>query len=262
MKSFYEQHHDQIASKRFDSKFPIRRRVHREIYASVTQWVSPGLRVLDAGCGEGVLSCLLAQNGANVTAIDYSRPNIEAAIRRAKELGGACASISFERGDAEHLPYAENAFDCVVSNHVLEHLPDFERGIAELHRVTRDLAIVALPTCVNPAAWALLGGDRYWRLGRRTPFAVPLGAARVGVALLLGKDGVDEGYAGRSDNTHIFRFPWKAQAALERAGFEVLEAQAQSIPMPYVPISLSALRRQPVFRNLGVGTVFRLRKRR
>ena len=53
MKSFYEQHHDQIASKRFDSKFPIRRRVHREIYASVTQWVSPGLRVLDAGCGEG-----------------------------------------------------------------------------------------------------------------------------------------------------------------------------------------------------------------
>jgi len=262
MKSFYADYHDQISKKRFDSPFPIRRRVHREIYASISPWVPAGSSVLDAGCGEGVPSCLLAQQGARVVGIDYSHPNVEAAIARAQQLGGACAEITFERADAENLPFEDDSFDYVVSNHVLEHLPDFERGIAELYRVTRDIAIVAVPTCLNPAAWALLGGDRYWRLGRRTPFAVPLGAARVGMALVTGRDGVDEGYAGRSENTHIFRFPWRARASLEKAGFEVLEVQAQSIPLPYVPVSFSALRDRALFRNFGVGTVFRLRKRR
>ena len=79
-KAFYQDHHDRIAEKRFDSKYPIRRTVHREIYDSVLQWIRPGERVLDAGCGEGVLSCLMADAGAEVHAVDYSRPNIDAVL--------------------------------------------------------------------------------------------------------------------------------------------------------------------------------------
>src|SRR6185503_10213945 len=89
-KQFYETHHDRIAEKRYDSKYPIRRAVHADIYDSVLQWVPAGARVLDAGCGEGVLSCLMAGRGAQVHAIDYSRPNIDAARARARSLGGAC----------------------------------------------------------------------------------------------------------------------------------------------------------------------------
>jgi ubiquinone/menaquinone biosynthesis C-methylase UbiE len=261
MKAFYESYHDRIAEKRFDSKYPIRRAVHGDIYDSVLQWVPPGARVLDAGCGEGVLSCLMAERGARVVAVDYSRPNIEAARERARGRGSPSDQIVFEPGDAENLPFGDGSFDCVVSNHVLEHLPEFRRGIAELHRVTARTAIVGVPTCLNPCSWALLGGDKYWRIGRRTPYAVPLGLARVAHAWWTGAVGVDETYAGRRDNTHIFRFPWVVRAELEAAGFEVVNFQAQSIRLPYVPVDLSALRGVRGFRHLGVGTVYLLRKR-
>jgi ubiquinone/menaquinone biosynthesis C-methylase UbiE len=260
-KAFYETHHDRIAEKRYDSKYPIRRAVHRDIYDSVLQWVPAGARVLDAGCGEGVLSCLMAERGAHVTAVDYSRPNIEAARARAAALGPPCDRIAFDVGDAENLPFPDRSFDCVVSNHVLEHIPDFRRGIAELHRVTAGAAIIAVPTCLNPCSWALLGGDKYWRIGRRTPYAVPLGLLRVARAWIAHDIGVDETYAGRSDNTHIFRFPSVVRAELAAAGFDVLAFEAQSIRLPYVPVDLSRLRAMQGFRNCGIGTVFRLTKR-
>jgi 2-polyprenyl-3-methyl-5-hydroxy-6-metoxy-1,4-benzoquinol methylase len=262
MKSFYETHHDQIAEKRYDSKYPIRRAVHGDIYDSVLQWIPAGARVLDAGCGEGVLSCLMAERGARVHAIDYSRPNIEAARARATRLGGACAGIVFDVGDAEQLAFPDRAFDVVVSNHVLEHIPDFRRGIAELYRVTAKTAVVAVPTCLNPCSWALLGGDKYWRIGRRTPYAVPLGIARVARAWLAGEIGVDETYAGRDDNTHIFRFPRVVHAELVAAGFDVVRFEAQSIRLPYVAVDLSRLRAAPGFRHCGLGTVYLLERPR
>jgi len=261
MKDFYETYHDRIAAKRYDSKYPIRRAVHNDIYNSVLQWVPAGAQVLDAGCGEGVLSCLMAQRGARVSAVDYSRPKVLAARERARELGPPCDQIAFEVGDAEHLPFPDSSFDCVVSNHVLEHLPEFRRGIAELHRVTANLAIVAVPTCLNPCSWALLGGDKYWRVGRKTPYALGLGLLRVARAWWAGDIGVDETYAGRSDNTHIFRFPRVVHRELEAAGFEVVTFEAQSIRLPYVPVDLSSLRARPGFRHCGVGTVYLLHKR-
>jgi len=263
-KQFYETHHDRIAEKRYASKHPIRRAVHHDIYESVLQWVPEGARVLDAGCGEGVLSCLMAQGGARVAAVDYSRPNIDAAIARAVGLGPPCDGIAFGIGDAEQLPFPDSSFDCVVSNHVLEHIPDFARGIAEIHRVTARTAIVAVPTCLGPLSWALLGGDKYWRLGLRTPYAVPLGIARVVRAWLTGEVGVDETYAGEATNTHIFRFPRVVHAALVAAGFEVVAFEAQSLRLPYLPLAgagLARLRGVRGFRHLGIGTVYLLRKR-
>jgi ubiquinone/menaquinone biosynthesis C-methylase UbiE len=265
-KAFYETYHDRIAEKRFNSKYPLRRAVHRDIYDSVLQWVPAGTRVLDAGCGEGVLSCLMAERGAHVTAIDYSRPNVEAARERARARGAPCDQIVFEVGDAENLPFPDSSFDCVVSNHVLEHIPDFRRGIAELHRVTSNLAIVAVPTCLNPCAWAQLGGGKYWRLGPKTPFAVPLGIARVARAWLAGEIGVDETYGGQRYNSHIYRFPRVVHADLVAAGFEVVTFEAQSIRLPNVPVALSAflssLRATRGFRHCGIGTVYLLHKRR
>lgn len=259
-KQFYETHHDRIADKRYHSRYPIRRAVHRDIYDSVLEWVPKHAQTLDAGCGEGVLSCLMAtERGAHVSAIDYSRPNIDAARQRALSLGSPSETIHFEVGDAESLPFGDETFDCVVSNHVLEHIPNFELGIRELHRVTRDLAIVAVPTCLNPCSWALLGGAPYWRITKRTPYAIPLGAARVVKAWLAGEIGVDEGYAG--GNTHIHRFPTHVHDSLLAAGFVIEAYAAQSIRVPYVGINLTQLRTLPGFRSLGLGTVYKLRKR-
>lgn len=105
IKSFYADHHDRIREKRYQSSYPVRRRTHREIYESVLKHIPKGASVLDAGCGEGTLSILMACQGARVTAIDYSRPNIDAAREYAQDLPPEIERPTFEVGDSENLPF-------------------------------------------------------------------------------------------------------------------------------------------------------------
>jgi len=260
LKGFYEDYHDTIFAKRFHSPHPIRRQVHRDIYESVLDYIEPGTEVLDAGCGEGVLSVLMAKKGAKVTAMDISRPNLEAITDVVEKMGLAKGSIDVKWGDAEKLPFADASFDCVVSNHVLEHLPDFEKGLREIHRVTKKRAVIAVPTCLNFASLAQLGGTQYYTLGKRAAVAVPFGALRVALALVGGKEGVNEGYAGKRAEIHVFRFPWVVKRLLQRAGFKILDYQAQSLRFPHVELKLDTRKYQRRFRNFGLGTVFLVEK--
>ena len=77
IKDFYQTYGDRIVDKRLNSPYPLRRYAHRMGYETIARLVKPGDRVLDAGCGEGVLSWYLAEQGATVTAMDISRPNLE-----------------------------------------------------------------------------------------------------------------------------------------------------------------------------------------
>jgi ubiquinone/menaquinone biosynthesis C-methylase UbiE len=260
VKAFYAGYHDQIRSKRFDSPHRIRRMVHRDIYGSVVDKVPAGVTTLDAGSGEGVLSLMLAENGVPVVGVDYSTPNVKAAIKTARSAGFDESQVRFQVGDAEALPFPDNSFDCVLSNHVLEHLPNFQKGITELFRVTRDRAVISVPTCLNPCAWALLGGDVYWTLTKRSVYAVPLGIGRVLQALCIRGEGVNQGYGGDKDNVHIFRFPWVMKSELRRAGFRILSYEAQSLCTPYVKLRLRHGLAYPVLWDLGVGTVFVVQK--
>lgn len=231
IKEFYASYHDRIADKRFNSPYWLRRYAHRTIYERNLNYVQPGQRVLDAGCGEGVLSILMAQKGASVIGIDISAPNVEAAQKRA---GGLGVAVSFIVGDAEELPFADNSFDLVVSSHVIEHLPDPIKGLRELHRATRGLAVIAMPTCLNPAAWVLLGGDNYWTLSKRSLFAIPLGFLRTVAALLQGSEGPQEGYAGHNELPHVFRFPWVVIRKIQSVGFRIEHYGADSLLIPYI----------------------------
>lgn len=264
LERFYSSHHDEIRKKRYESPYFIRRSVHREMYGSIFDRVATGAEVLDAGCGEGVLSLLLADK-AKVTAVDLSEPNIAAAKKFADADSKLKGKVAFAVGDAAKLPFAENSFDCVVSNHVLEHLPDFDAGIRELYRVTRRQAVIAVPTCLNPGAWALLGGDTYWAWSWKSFFAVPLGFLRVIFAALTRAEGVNEGYAGRRDNVHVFRFPWIVRRKLERAGFRVVTYEAQTLCVPYWDKAHAWLKSKNLngargWRNLGLGTVYVVEK--
>jgi ubiquinone/menaquinone biosynthesis C-methylase UbiE len=77
---------------------------------------SPGMRLLDVGCGNGTLALtLLAQPGAgvSVTGLDISGPMLDNARRRVHELG--LSSASFEQGDAQVHPLPQAYFDLAVS---------------------------------------------------------------------------------------------------------------------------------------------------
>lgn len=92
-----------------------------------------GLSVLDAGCGEGYLSRILARHGAKVTGIDISPRLVE--IARTKELAD---QISYEVQDlSQPLPAYTNHFDLVTSFFVLNDVYDYHGFLATLESVLK-----------------------------------------------------------------------------------------------------------------------------
>jgi SAM-dependent methyltransferase len=85
-----------------------------------------GLRILDAGCGQGYLSRLLAARGAHVVGVDPSRTHIQYASRKEEaERRG----IHFVQGDLTELPDLGRPFDAVVANMVLLDIRDWRTAM-------------------------------------------------------------------------------------------------------------------------------------
>jgi 2-polyprenyl-3-methyl-5-hydroxy-6-metoxy-1,4-benzoquinol methylase len=263
IKKFYETYGDEIVAKRLESPFPLRSYAHQTQYATIAMLVGPGETVLDAGCGEGVLSWYLAERGAKVTAMDISRPNLENA-KKFLEKKGVSDNVTLVLGDAEHLPFADESFDWVISSHVLEHLPDFDKGLSEIRRVAKKKAIVALPTCLNLAAASQLGGSNFWRLSKRSLIGLPLGLAYI--VMNLAGEGVQEGYAGVGELPHIWRYPWVMRRRLEKGGFTIVRFEAATLVLPFFSVLLPLVKfldrfkALPILRNLGYGSVAVLEK--
>ena len=204
-KDFYSEYSDNIIIKRFESPHRLRRYAHRQQYLVFLKYIKPGMRVLDAGCGEGILSVMMAKMGASVTGCDISKPNIEVCKKYADEE--KVEGINFLLADSENLPFDDNSFDLVVSSHVLEHLPNFDKGLNELMRVTKKSSVVAIPTIMNLCSLVQVGRGAFWYKGKRMLFALPFGFLRMLLALLFFKEGVNEFYTGDKNLVHIFRFP-------------------------------------------------------
>lgn len=264
IKGFYETYGDRIVEKRLNSPYPLRRHAHRMGYESIAKFVQPGETVLDAGCGEGVLSWYLAERGAKVTAMDISTPNLENA-KSFLNKRGVLDRVTLVQGDAEHLPFPDASFDWVVSSHVLEHLPDFEQGLSELHRVAKKRVVVALPTCLNLAAASQLGGADFWRLSKRALVALPWGVLRIFWHLF--GEGVQEGYAGVGALPHVWRYPWVMRRRLEKGGFVIKRFEASTLVLPYfnffLPFikALDRVKHLPVLSNFGYGSIAFLEKK-
>src|SRR5919109_2012590 len=95
--------------------------------------LASGLEVLDAGCGVGYGTEMIAGAGASrVVGVDLSAEAIATASERAGELA------DFQVADVRDLPFNEGAFDLVVCFEVLEHLEDPEPVITGLKGVLRE----------------------------------------------------------------------------------------------------------------------------
>jgi ubiquinone/menaquinone biosynthesis C-methylase UbiE len=94
--------------------------------------------VLDLGCGAGTDSLVAAQMvGAegHVVGIDMTEEMVAKARAGARVLG--VDNVEFLEGEAEHLPFAESSFDVVISNGVIDLIPDKDSVFGELYRVLR-----------------------------------------------------------------------------------------------------------------------------
>jgi 2-polyprenyl-6-hydroxyphenyl methylase / 3-demethylubiquinone-9 3-methyltransferase len=92
------------------------------------------VRLLDIGCGGGVLTEEFAMLGCRVTGIDVSARSISVAQTHAAISG---LSIDYKVGSGTSLPFDGDSFDPVSCCDVLEHIPDWKQVIAEAGRVLK-----------------------------------------------------------------------------------------------------------------------------
>ncbi|HET6546454.1 MAG TPA: methyltransferase domain-containing protein [Rhodanobacteraceae bacterium] len=99
-----------------------------------------GKRVLDAACGEGYGSALLADAAADVVGLDISAD----AIAHARARYAAQPRLRFECGDAAALGFPDRSFDLVVSFETLEHLAAQTELVAGFARVLTDEGLLLI----------------------------------------------------------------------------------------------------------------------
>ena len=100
--------------------------------------LSAGEDVLDVGCGAGMDTLIAAQMVApagSVTGIDVTPEMVAKARRSSAEMG--LDTVTIVEASAEQLPFADASFDVVISNGVIDLIPDKDAVFAELYRVLR-----------------------------------------------------------------------------------------------------------------------------
>jgi len=118
-----------------------------------------GLRILDVGCGDGVLATRLAQGGGQVTGLDASADMIAAARSRAKAAG---VEVDLVEGDAGDLPFPAGHFDSVVSVATLCFVDDPRRAIREMVRVLQPGGRLILGELGRWSLWAAQRRVKGW----------------------------------------------------------------------------------------------------
>jgi arsenite methyltransferase len=95
-----------------------------------------GERVLDLGSGAGTDSLIAAQMvgpRGRVVGIDMTREMLARAHAAAEQMGAR--NVEFVEGEVERLPFESESFDAVISNGVIDLVPDKDAVFTEIHRV-------------------------------------------------------------------------------------------------------------------------------
>lgn len=127
---------------------------HWHRYAFVLE-LARGRRVLDAACGEGYGSALLATAASEVVGVDIDAASVE----HARNRYGTLSNVRFQQGDAAALDLESESFDLVVSFETLEHLAAQEELIAGFARVLRPGGILVISS-PDKRAYSEIAGFR------------------------------------------------------------------------------------------------------
>ena len=109
-------------------------------------------KILDLGCGGGILSEHLAKKGANITAIDSSKPLIDLAKKRAINQN---LKINYKLGTIDSLKKNNSKFDVIISLEVIEHVKNYETFLRNIFLCLENGGIVILST-INRTTFSYL----------------------------------------------------------------------------------------------------------
>lgn len=139
-----------------DTKAPFNAYYERPAMLSLLPDVA-GLRVLDAGCGTGILAEILLERGARVEAFDYN----EDFVRRARKRLGERAVV--HQGDlSQPLNFAaDNDFDVVTASLVMHYLKDWVPALREIHRVLKPAGLLVFSTHHPTLTWQVFKLENY-----------------------------------------------------------------------------------------------------
>lgn len=118
-----------------------------------------GLRILDVGCGGGILSESMARYGASVTGIDVVERNIRIAALHAAQQD---LEIEYSVTTASSLAETGEVFDVVLNMEVVEHVADVDAFMRDCCRLVSDKGVMFVATINrNPVSWlfAIVGAE-------------------------------------------------------------------------------------------------------
>jgi demethylmenaquinone methyltransferase / 2-methoxy-6-polyprenyl-1,4-benzoquinol methylase len=111
-------------------------RWRRRLVAAIAP--APGQRILDVATGTGMVAFeLAARGGGEVIGLDQSEAMLGAARRRLAASKDPAGRISFIRGEAERLPFADGEFDALTFTYLLRYVDDRTATMRELARVVK-----------------------------------------------------------------------------------------------------------------------------
>ena len=227
---------------------------HRRLLQAAA--VQPGERVLDVGCGNGQVARELAAAGAKATGIDLSRQM----LAKARELAGGAAE--FVEGDAQVHPFADGAFDVVVSRFGAMFFSDRAAAFRNLARATAPGGRIVL------VAWAALAEQEWLQqvrgalaLGRELPAPPPGAPSPFGLADADAATAVlrDAGYGDATATRLIEDFVAGADAADAYAfmgGSGVVRGLLEGLPPDVQEQGRANLRKAFEAHDTGHGVLF------
>ncbi|MGP7797107.1 class I SAM-dependent methyltransferase [Sphingomonas sp. CLY1604] len=137
-------------------KLAARARLHNNYTVAEIDWfpwvakqlpLNAGNSILDVGCGPGWFWASAASElpeNLKLTLSDSSPGMVQEAVDRCQSL--PFASVAGRQADATDLPFEDESFDALIAMHMLYHLPDPSKGLAEMRRVLKPGGFLAVTT--------------------------------------------------------------------------------------------------------------------
>ena len=122
----------------------LERRTAETHAAFVLSRLSPGMRLLDCGCGPGTITLGLARRVAPGLVVAIDREPSQVGLIQARAREEDVINVEAVVGDAGALPFPESSFDMVFSHALLEHLPDPVSALGEMRRVLAPGGMIAV----------------------------------------------------------------------------------------------------------------------